>query len=66
MDRGGDGQGDGGGRGTDRGRNRQGDGGGSSHSGGRKWWKFGFGGYCMAMKSNARTEESRTRRLQQW
>ncbi|KAE9446376.1 hypothetical protein C3L33_21730, partial [Rhododendron williamsianum] len=43
MDRGGDGQGDGGGR---------------SHSGGRKWWKFGFGGCCMAMKSNARTEES--------
>ncbi|KAF7121464.1 hypothetical protein RHSIM_Rhsim13G0048500 [Rhododendron simsii] len=32
-----------------------GDGRGRTHSRGRKWWKFGC---CMAMKSNARTEES--------
>ncbi|KAE9460861.1 hypothetical protein C3L33_07273, partial [Rhododendron williamsianum] len=39
----------------DRGSDGQGDAGRRTHSRGRKWWKFGC---CMAMKSNARTEES--------
>ncbi|XP_058196591.1 uncharacterized protein LOC131312684 isoform X1 [Rhododendron vialii] len=51
-----DGPGDGGEAGTDRGSNRQGDGRGRSHSGGRKWWKLGFGCCCFPTKSNARTE----------
>ncbi|XP_058196601.1 uncharacterized protein LOC131312689 isoform X3 [Rhododendron vialii] len=58
TDRGSDREGDGGGGGADRGGNRQGDGGGGSSSGGRTRWKFGFGDCCMALKSNARTEES--------
>ncbi|XP_058196599.1 uncharacterized protein LOC131312689 isoform X1 [Rhododendron vialii] len=57
KDRGGDREGDDGG-GADRGGNRQGDGGGGSSSGGLTRWKFGFGDCCMALKSNARTEES--------
>ncbi|KAG5514808.1 hypothetical protein RHGRI_036004 [Rhododendron griersonianum] len=47
---------------TDRGGNRKGDGEGGSSSGGRTRWKFGFGDCCMALKSNARTEESGTRK----
>lgn len=58
TDRGGDREGDGGGGGADRGGNRQGDGRGGSSSGGRMRLKFGFRDCCMALKSNARTEES--------
>ncbi|KAF7119341.1 hypothetical protein RHSIM_Rhsim13G0048600 [Rhododendron simsii] len=53
-----DGQGDGGEGGMGRGSNRQGDGRGRSHSGGRKWWKLGFGCCCFPAKSYARIEIS--------